>query len=354
MKKKIIILTASYWAGHNIAANSLETFYLEKWYQVIKVDLIDFFNEFIWKKTQSFYEDFCEKFPKIWEKTFDFLDQKITTKLLFLLKYWPSQNKFNKLIKEEKPDLVVSVFPFWGGFIKNNIKKHWKNYKTGVIITDSISIHSVWYLKWDFIDKYFVIDKYSKDAFIEKFNHQQDNVVVSFFPIEENIFINKKVVNSKSIYLLLTSLKEEFVFWFLEKFADTDYKINIIAWRNNTLYKKTKKYYWDYQNFIFKDFLMFKENYTKMWIFVWKPWWATVSECIATSTPMIVPSFIPWQEEWNIELLINSNTWIYEPNFKNVEFLIKYVNWKELLPNFKEIKNKKSLKTIFKNLSDLK
>jgi hypothetical protein len=221
MTKKILILTASYWAWHNVAASTLNDFYKWKWYDTKIVDLVDFIDSFTWKTTQSFYQDFCSKYPKVWWKTFNILENKLVKRILFFTSYIIYQNKFNKLIEEYNPTIVLSIFPFWWSFIKYNIDKNWKKYKTWILITDSITIQSIWYLWWDYIDKYFLIDNFSKEEFIKKFNHKKDNIIVSFFPIEEKYFVNKKNINNKEIYILLTWL-------------NSDYVINIISYFKNT------------------------------------------------------------------------------------------------------------------------
>ncbi len=346
INKKILLLTASYWAWHNVAANTLEKYYKDRWYETKIIDLVDFIDNFTWKTTQSFYQDFCSKYPKIWEKTFNILDNKKIKEIIFSTSYPIYQKKFNKLINEYNPNIVLSIFPFWGIFIKNNIDKNWKNYKSWIIITDSIKIHSIWYLEWDYIDKYFVIDEYSKEKFINKFEHKKDNVIVSFFPIDKKYFIVKKKINNKNIYILLTWLDEKYIINVLKLLVETSYNIKIIKWRNDLLYKKLQNIFL-YNNIEFIDFLKLLDNYKNIGIFIWKAWWATMSECIATDTPVIVPTFIPWQEEGNIKLINKWEVWFYEPDWFKSYLLVKYIDWNKLLNNFKKIKKINSCDIIY-------
>jgi len=349
MTKKILILTASYWAWHNVAANTLDNYYKNNWYETKVLDLVDFIDNFTWKTTQSFYQDFCSKHPKIWEKTFNILDNEKVKKILFSASYPVYQKKFNKVIEEYNPTIIVSVFPFWWSFIKHNIDKNWKNYKTWIMVTDSINIHSIWYLLWDYIDKYFLIDEFSKKEFIKKFNHKKDNIIVSFFPIEEKYFINKKNINNKEIYILLTWLDDKYVLTLISYFVNTQYNFKFIKWRNNILFNKLKLEF-NYNNFEYLDFINLRENYYNIWIFIWKAWGATMSECIATDTPMIIPTFIPWQEEGNVDLIKKAELWIYENNPENAKFLIMFLDWNKSLNGFKKIKKNKSIEIIFNNL----
>jgi len=346
MNKKVIILTASYWAWHNIAADTLSDFYKWKWYDIKIIDLVDFISFFIWKTTQNFYQNFCSKYPKIWELTYNFLDIKIIKNIIFWFKYPFYQNKFDKIISEYNPDIILSVFPFWGGFIKHNIKNFWKKYKTWIIITDAIKIHSIWYLKWKYIDKYFVIDNFSKEEFIKKFKHKTNNLIVSFFPIKKSLFLDKSNINNKSIYILLTWVSYTYMSDLLDNFIKSDYKIVIIKWRNDYLFNKLKLVN-KYIEFSFINFINLRENYNNIWLFIWKAWGATISECIWTDTPIIIPVFIPGQEEWNVKLVEKYNVWFYEKDGYKTSLLIKNYHWNDMLHIFKDIKKNNNLELIY-------
>ena len=149
------------------------------------IDIVDFFSGFyIGEGTKNFYKMSSEDYPIIWETTYNILDNPVIKRFLFGIRYPIFQEKFDDIITQYKPDEVISVFPFWGGFIKKNIQKYGKDYTSKIVITDSVYLHSIWYVKGDYIDKYFVIDNYSQSTFYEKFKPKHKNVIVSFFPIE--------------------------------------------------------------------------------------------------------------------------------------------------------------------------
>jgi len=351
MKKNLLILSASYWAWHNTAAQNIEKFYKEKWFNVKIIDLVDFVW-FFWKQTQSFYQDFCTKYPNVWDVTYNILDKNIIKKIFFSIEYPYYQKNFDDLIKKINPNIVISVFPFWWWFIKNNIDNFWKKYKSWIIITDSISIHNIWYLKWNYIDKYFFIDDLSKEIFKKKFHHKTNNLITSFFPIEKKYFINKEFIDDNKIYFLLSWINYKYSNNLLKLLQNENFELNIIKWRNKEDYTKLKKDYKDIKNFNFIESIDLKENYKNIWIFIWKAWWATLSECIATNTPMIIPDFIPWQEEWNIELVKNLGLWIYEDNIEKTIFLLKYINWNKMIWNFNSTKKENSCEIIFNSLEN--
>ena len=160
--QKVLILTGSYWWWHNAAASSLKDYYENKWYQTKIVDIIDFVNKFLAKGTKEFYKLSSEDYPKIWETFFNVTDYPIISRLLYWIKDPIWQPKFNKMIEEFQPDKVISVFPFWNWWIKNYIKSKWHNFSWWIFITDAINIQSFWYVRDKYVDKYLVIDEFSK------------------------------------------------------------------------------------------------------------------------------------------------------------------------------------------------
>jgi hypothetical protein len=75
-----------------------------------------------------------------------------------------------------------------------------------------------------------------------------------------------------------------------------------------------------------------------------------MSECIATDVPIISPSFIPGQEEWNIRLMKEAWVWIFEDNPERVIFYLKYLDFNKFLPNFKNLKKKNSIEFIIEKM----
>lgn len=269
MKQKILILTASYGAGHNVAAFTLQDYYKEQGYTVSIIDLVDFLSS-LGKGTQSFYQDFCSRYPNVWDITYNILDRDIIRRLLFGVEYPFAQKKFDTIIDEMKPDIVLSTFPFWGGFIKNHIKKIGKSFKTAIVITDAIYIHSIWYLKGNYIDQYFVIDEQTKKNFIERFQHKRDNVTTSFFPIERKYFIKKETIHNKNIYLLLSGIKYEFSYELLNLLQGTSFQVTILKGRNKEDFDELQDEFFNIKNFNFQKSVNLKEKYSEIDIFIGK------------------------------------------------------------------------------------
>lgn len=351
--KKILILTWSYWSWHNSAAKGLEKAIKNLWNEVEILDIVDFFDKNAlksWTKAKYFYEDFCSKYKKVWEITFNFLDDANIREFLYSFKYPFLQRKFDKYLKQNNFDFLINVFPFWQIFLKHYIKYNWKTFKTWVFITDSINIHSIRYLWDNLIDKYFFIDSETQKIFINKFKHKQKNLVTSFFPIDKEIFFDKKDIVIKNIVFLLTWQEKDFSINLLENFKNSDYNIIVLKWRNDILFKKIELKYKQIENIKLLDFYDIKTNLKTIDLIISKPGWAIISEAISNDIPFIISNFIAWQEQWNKEFIEKFELWFYENDANKIYFNIKYMDFSRMLPNFKEVKKSDSINIILKNI----
>lgn len=348
--KKYLILSASYWSWHNAAAWAIKNSLEKKWEKVEILDMTDLLKKW-WDNSKKFYS-LSEKIPFIWDATFTLLDQQFTNEILDIIFKSIYQNKFNQFLEECNPDYIICTFPNWPIFLNNYYKTHKKIAKIWVIITDAIEIWMPWHYSSDLIDYFFMIDENTKQIFKKKFKHRRNNLFVSFFPIEEKYFINKKSIQNKHIAILLTWLKAEFTAKLLNKLKEEEFyeKITIIKWRNEKLFDKIKNKVRN-SKFEYIEFLDIKTELKNIDIFITKPGWALMCECIAQDVPLIAPSFIPGQEEWNIKLLEKENLWIYEDSAEKVVFFLKFLNWDKFLPNFHRIKNKDSVEFIIKKIT---
>ncbi len=351
MNKKILILTWSYGSGHMTAANELSATYMAQGDFPVVVDLAEYYRRSIGVSTKKFYEVSSSDFPKIWEFTYDMLDNMKIKELLYGFKYPYFQKKFNKLIEREIPDVVIIVFPFWNLFLKNYLKEYTVSFTTALFITDAITIHSVWYMGWVWVDYYFFIDDASREIFRKKFHHPEDNLVTTFFPLQKKYFLDRSEIKVHHILIILSNLRTDFTRDILTLLKHTNKKVTILQWRNAPLYKKMKDEFRDNERFIFSKFINLKEYFPEIDICISKPWWATVSECIATDTPLIIPDYVLGQEEWNKKLIEDNHLGVYENNPEKIIFLLDYLHWSKMLPSFHSIKNPHVCEDIVRYLS---
>lgn len=347
--KKYLILTASYWSWHNTAAEAIEKYLVNKWDNVDILDLTDLLKKW-WDNSRKFYS-LSEKMPFIWDATFTLLDQQFTNEILNIIFKSIYQKEFNDIVNNIKPDYIICTFPNWPIFINNYCNLYGKKFTTCSIITDAIEIWMPWYFCSWIIDYFFFIDENSKIYFRRKFKHKINNLNVSFFPIETKYFLDKSKIGNQNIAILLTWMKKDFVIKLLEWLKKEFFykQILVIKWRNDKLFNKLKVKNND-SRFEYYDFISIKEELKNIDIFITKPGWAIMSECIAQDVPIIAPNYIPWQEEWNIKLIEIENLWIYEDKPEKIIFDLKYIDWNKFLPNFQNVKKSNSIESIIKTI----
>jgi processive 1,2-diacylglycerol beta-glucosyltransferase len=181
--KRCLILTASYGSGHNAAKNTLKHVFESRGAEVASLDLVSLLKNKGGVSSRSFYE-LSEFFPIMWKIMFNILDKELSNEVLTSAMKVVAQNRFDSYIRSYKPDCIIAVFPLWAKLVQNYCEKYGKTFSMSVIVTDSMDVGMGWYFGQEVVDRYFVIDKYTKKAFEKKFDHKRSNILTSFFPIE--------------------------------------------------------------------------------------------------------------------------------------------------------------------------
>lgn len=351
--QKYLILTASYWNWHNTAKDNIKAHLEEKWEQVQVIDLVTFLAHKWWRSARKFYE-FSEKLPMMWDITFNVLGKEIVNDMIDLYCKSFSQKWFDKMLTDYNPDYIICTFPIWQYFIKNYIKKHKKTFKVWVVITDAIEVVTAWYYYSEkVVDYFFTIDEETKHSFIKRYDHKENNIFSSFFPIQEKHFVNKLTISNKRVYFLLFGwLGKEYAEKLINEIKNKNFfeEFVIIKWRNPELFDELKEKFGNHKRIKFEDYFDIKWNLKNIDIMITKPGWAIMSECIAADIFMFCPKFTPGQEEWNIKLIEKNKIWIFEQDAKRTAFLLEYLDFNKFLPNFYKLKNEKSIEFILEKM----
>ena len=367
--KKIIIFYASYGGGHLSAANSINE-YITKNYSNVQTKLIDcmkYVNKPIEKITSTAYNEMAKKTPWAWGKIYA-SSQKgplahISTKSnkIFAI-------KLLKLLREEKPDLIISTHPF-GSQMCSYLKRKGKiTAKIATIMTD-FAPHDQWLVGNEYTDYFFVAHNKMKESLINK-GISENKVFATGIPISNKFLekYNKKEVLSN----LQFNLNLKTILFFaggkfglgksntldIFKCLVNDFEnIQVIAIAGKN--KKMKEEF----NKIAKQ--SGKEEYIKIFEFVnnvpelmavsdiviTKPGGLTTTESLVSNLPMIIINPIPGQEEENAKFLEKSNVGIWLKKNMNIrktiyEFISNEDNLNKMSQNTKNISNKNSTKDI--------
>jgi len=367
--KKILIFYASYGGGHLSAANSIKD-YLSNHYENIDVELIDcmkYINKPIEKITTTAYNEMAKKAPWAWGKIYSDSQKgplaHITTRSnqVFAI-------KLLRLLREKKPDLIISTHPF-GSQMCSYLKRKGKiTSKIATILTD-FAPHDQWLVGSDYTDYFFVAHNKMKEYLISK-NIPENKIFATGIPISNKFletFDTSKILNSLGLKENLKTvlffaggkfgLGKSRTLEIFNTFVNDFNNIQVIA-----ISGKNKKMYEEF-NQIVK--IANKTNFIKVFEFVnnvpelmavsdvviTKPGGLTTTESLVSGLPMIIINPIPGQEEENAQFLEHSNVGIWLKKQMNItetisNFLSDNEKLKQMKENTNKISNRNSTKDI--------
>lgn len=332
---KIIIFYASYGGGHLNAAKSIES-YLIKNYKNLEIELIDcmkYVNPALEKISTAAYIEMAKKMPWAWGKIYKDSEKgplaHISSKSNELLAI-----KLLKLLKEKKPDLIISTHPFGSQMCSYLKRKNKISAKIATIMTDFAS-HDQWLVGHEYTDYYFVAHEQMKNYLTTK-NIPEEKIYATGIPISERFLVNYDKKEILKSFNLKENLKTVLFFGggefglgktrtveIFESLVRNIENIQIIAIagrnekmqthfnevveRNN---KKENVQVLDYTNKV-PELMSISD------LVITKPGGLTTSESLASNLPMVIINPIPGQEEENAKLLEENGIAIWLKNDTN-------------------------------------
>lgn len=370
--KKIIIFYASYGGGHLSASKAIQN-YINNNYDDVETELIDcmkYVNKTIEKVSTTAYKEMAKKAPWAWGKLY-FDSQKgplaqISTRANTLMAI-----KLSKLLKEKRPDLIISTHPF-GCQMCSYLKRKGKiDTDIATVITDFKS-HIQWIVGSDYINYYFVANESIKNELIAK-NISPEKIFVTGIPISEKFSLSydKKEIlenlnfeeNKKTILFFgggklgLGKTKTIEIFKNVVKsFENT--QIIAISGENDSMYSAFHEIITsnNRENNIklFKFTDKIPEIMSISDIVISKPGGLTSSEALASYVPMIIINPIPGQEEENAIFIENNNAGYWLRKHDNiVPVLNSILNDDNKLEIMKENTKKISKRNSTKNICEI-
>ena len=353
--KKIIIFYASYGGGHLSAAKSIEN-HIKKYYPENKVQLIDcvkYVNKRIEKISTSAYKEMAKKIPWAWGKIYNDSQRgplaHISSRANAIMAI-----KLSKLLKTEKPDLIISTHPFGSqmcGYLK---RKRKIDSEIATIMTDFKS-HDQWLVENKYIDYFFVSNQNMKQELINK-NINSSKIFVTGIPVGEK-FLNKydklEILNnlnfSENKKTILFFAGGEFglgksktleIFENLVKNFD-DIQIIAISGKNEKMKNDFIKIATENNKQHSVKILEYTDKVAEFMsistLVITKPGGLTTTESMVSKLPMIIINPIPGQEEENAEFLENNNVAIWLKKHDDINFTLNSVlNNLNIINNMKE------------------
>ena len=349
--KKILIFYASYGGGHLNAAKSINEYLLNN-YDNIDVELIDcmkYVNKTIEKVTTAAYREAAKKAPWVWGKIYND-SQKGPLAHLSSRSNKIMAIKLLKLLREKKPDLIISTHPF-GSQMCSYLKRKGKIYATIATIMTDFAPHDQWLVGNDFTDFYFVANEKMKTYLLNK-RIPESKVFVTGIPLSNRFLqkYNRKTVLSE--FNLLDGKKNILFFGggefglgktrtleIFESFIQycTDMQIIAISGKNPKMKLAFNEIVLKHNAENYVRVLEFTNKVPELMsisdLVVTKPGGMTTTESLASELPMIVINPIPGQEEENVSDILNnlfSNPNKLEEMKKNTKILAKPNSTKDI------------------------
>ena len=319
--KNILIFYASYGGGHLNAAKSINEYILNNYkdYNIELVDCMKYVNKTVEKVTTAAYREAAKKAPWVWGRIYS--DSKkgplahLSTRANKIMAV-----KLLRLLREKKPDLIISTHPFSSQMCTYLKRKGKITAKIATIMTD-FAPHQQWLVGKAFTDFYFVANDKMKDYLVEQ-NIPKEKIFVTGIPLSSR-FLQKydrsKVLNDYNLeddkLNVLFFGGGEFglgksrtfdIFDSLVKVSD-DIQIVAIAGKNEKMKLKFEEIVRNNDASNRVRVLEFTNQVPELMsisdLVVTKPGGMTTTESLASKLPMIVINPIPGQEEENAEFL---------------------------------------------------
>ena len=366
--KKILVLYAKYGGGHYSAANSIKT-QLEKYdnIQVEMVDCIEYISKVLNKLTTSAYKEMAKNVPYLWGKVYSNSQKGVlghissrTNKVMAI--------KLKNLIREIRPDLIVSTHPFSSQMVSYLRRKGKIDCKLVTVMTD-FAPHDQWLVGHEYTDAFFVSNDNMKKSLCES-GVNSEKIFVTGIPLSERFFEN---FDKESIYKEF-NLKENMpVILFFgggefglgkDKTVDilralihnlSQCQVIAISGKNpkmntafinlvQTLNAQDRVKVYDYTNKV-------PELMSIASLVVTKPGGLTSSESLASNLPLLLINPIPGQEEENAAFLEFNNVAVCLKKNDDPDLVIQDLfehpeKLKEMKKNTKLLAKKNSTKDI--------
>ncbi len=337
---KILIFYASYGGGHLNAAKSIDAC-LRKINAELDIELIDcmkYVNIALEKITTAAYREMAKKLPWAWGRIYADSQKgplahisSRSNKILAI--------KLLRLLREKKPDLIISTHPF-GSQMCSYLKRKGKiDSKIATIMTD-FAPHDQWLVGSSHTDYFFVAHDKMKDYLISK-NIPAEKIYATGIPISERFLLSFDRKQILDTFGLQDNLKTVLFFgggeFGLGKSKTIEIFESLVHYIENiqvvAISGKNEKMKNTFSEIVTRNQ---KENFVKVLSYtdkvpelmsisdlvVTKPGGLTTSESLACNLPMVIINPIPGQEEENAEFLENKGIaiWIKKKDSPKIIF----------------------------------
>ena len=315
MKKRILILTASFGEGHNSAARGIRDGLARIAPEGTEVELRDLFAEAygpVNELVRKSYLAVVHFAPGAWGAVYRWLDRKKDFDTEFA-RFSRLKDHFAALLERFEPDVMICTFPAYPNVLRQIQAANpggSRPSKIVVVITDSITINAAWYRC---AADYFIVSNEQSASVVRAVGVAPQKIKVFGFPVSPK-FADAAGTNR----VLPPSNSERRVLYMIhaatrgapelaQRLADLGVDLTVTIGRADTLMPEIEAAAGDKAKVIgWTDELprLLHESH----LVIGKAGGATVQEAIAAGCPMIINYVVAGQEEGNARLIVETNS----------------------------------------------
>jgi processive 1,2-diacylglycerol beta-glucosyltransferase len=315
VKKRILILTASFGEGHNSAARGVRDGLARVAPDGTEVELHDLFAEaygLVNELVRKSYLAVVNFAPGAWGTVYRWLDRKKDFDAEFV-RFSRLEDHFSALLERFQPDVMICTFPAYPNILRQIQERNSecaRPCKSVVVITDSITINAVWYRC---ASDYFIVANEQSGAVLRAAGIDAEKIKVFGFPVSPK-FADSAASNrvlppgdSKRRVLYMIHAATRGAPELAQRLAELGVDLTVTIGRADTLMSKIEAAAGDKTKVIgWTDELprMLHESH----LLIGKAGGATVQETIAAGCPMIINYVVAGQEEGNARLIVETNS----------------------------------------------
>ena len=337
MKSKILYFFSDTGGGHRSAASAIMRAVDHLHPDTYDQEMMDVFST-----CSGFLNIFARLYgpvikysPRMWGQLYYWLDDEKKIEQMekiagpFILK------ELKKLLEEKKPSAIVSVHPMVNHLTVKAIKEIGKKIPFVLVITDPVTLHRAWITPH--VDQVIVATPEAKILAI-KYGMPEHKIKVIGMPIDPKFFLKQKEkeearkkdhLKPKLFTVLMMGGGEGAgkMYEIVEELDRQKIKLQliIICGRNKSLENKLKKaadkFSLPIRVYGFTD--QVHEMMAESDLIVTKAGPGTIAEALAMDLPIIITSWLPGQEEGNVEFVVKENVGRVSREPKKVVEIIK-------------------------------
>ncbi|MFB6468135.1 glycosyltransferase [Cytobacillus sp. Hz8] len=317
--KKFLILSSTFGEGHNQVANAIREAVESTLPGTIPIilDTMEWIHPYLYPISNFFYKSSIKKFPQVYSYFYrkTRVRNSFSTKLNSIFTF--GMHSILEVIREVKPSVVVSTYPFAAGILSNLKQHRLINIPTVTIITDYTD-HSYWI--YPHTDQYLVGTNRLRDQLILQ-GIEEYKIKVTGIPIRQRFIetqpreklLKKYGMDPNKFTILMMGGGEGYIGKGLSTLHVLDsisqsFQLIIVCGRNHKL---KKQFELEVKNCKHDVLLLgFCEEVQELMaisnLLITKPGGVTTSEALAMGVPLLIMNPLPGQEEDNANYLLRS------------------------------------------------